>query len=600
MAPLKLLTVLLAGIAVAAAPGRATAASPPSGGSGERASYRTQSLPAPATANAARSGTGVARTLITVRATQRFSMVGLRWASARVSISGQLRAQRTDGSWTEWLTLETQQGHDGVVRGADGSEALAATQRETASGLLGSTEPLWTGPARRLQVRLDGAAPRGLRAAFVDVSGTTARAVASAARATADDGYAGIAPRSAWDPDNNCKPRTDPSVGSVQAVVVHHTVGTNTYTQAQVPAVILAICKYHRNGNGWNDIGYNVLVDRFGGAWEGRAGGLTTAVVGAQAQGFNAVTAGISMLGDFQAVAPSSAQLATVSRVAAWRLAVAGVPRSGTVALTSAGGSLSRYKEGKVATVPRVMGHRDVGLTECPGDGAYPLLDQVRASVAAADPTLPVTLPAAAAATPQPVKITISAPRTIDAGTTTQVTGVATQGGTPLKSATMSLQVSADGTTWQSVGTGRTSTSGAYRITHRFNRSWQLRVVRTDGDGGTSATVAMRLVPKLTLTVPKRLTMGRRVVLHGTVVPGRGAVTLTIERRTSTGTYVTGQTVTVKRDGRKLTVSITPHSAALYRFRLRIAASEFNAAARSPLVFGRSITAPSSGGASVK
>ena len=568
----------------------------------ERATYRTEGLPtAAAVASAARAGgAGSARTaVIELRAAHRFSMVGLRWASASAAVAGQLRAQRTDGSWTAWLELETQQGADGVVRGADGAEALAGERRSARAGLLGSTEPLWTGPARRLQIRLRGARPRGLRAAFVDVTGAIPRVSARAAAARQDDGLAGIQPRSAWDPNNECAPRSAPGIGSVQAVVVHHTVGTNDYTVPQVPAILLGICKFHRNGNGWNDIGYNVLVDRFGGAWEGRAGGITQAVVGAQAQGFNAVTAGISMLGDFQVVAPSPAQLATVSRVAAWRLAVAGVPRTGTVDLTSAGGSLSRYGEGEVVTLPRVIGHRDVGLTECPGNSAYPLLDGVRSSVAEINPVLPVNLPAAPAPTPQPVKITISTQRKVGAGTSSVVKGTATQGTAPLKAATVALQV-ASASDWQTVAKDRTTSTGKYAFSHRFSRSWKIRVVRTDGDGGTSSTVAMALVPRLRLTVPKRLPLGKRTVLRGTISPGRGPVVLTVERRTKSGKYTAPVSVKVKQKGRHLTVSVTPHSATLYRFRLLIAASEFSAAGRSPLAFGRAVAASASnGGASV-
>jgi hypothetical protein len=49
---------------------------------------------------------------------------------------------------------------------------------------------------------------------------------------------------------------------------------------------------------GWGDIGYNVIVDKFGRIFEGRYGGLSSTVIGAHAGGFNTGTFGVSMLGN--------------------------------------------------------------------------------------------------------------------------------------------------------------------------------------------------------------------------------------------------------------------------------------------------------------
>ena len=84
----------------------------------------------------------------------------------------------------------------------------------------------------------------------------------------------------------------------MQLAFVHHTVNANDYAPEESAAIVLGIASYHRDHNGWNDLGYNFIVDQYGQIFEGRAGGIDQAIVGAQAQGFNSVSTGVACLGD--------------------------------------------------------------------------------------------------------------------------------------------------------------------------------------------------------------------------------------------------------------------------------------------------------------
>jgi uncharacterized protein with LGFP repeats len=56
----------------------------------------------------------------------------------------------------------------------------------------------------------------------------------------------------------------------VKVGFVHHTASSNDYTREQAAAMVRGIYAYHVKSNGWSDIGYNYLVDRYGRAYEGR------------------------------------------------------------------------------------------------------------------------------------------------------------------------------------------------------------------------------------------------------------------------------------------------------------------------------------------
>src|SRR6185437_8492314 len=55
--------------------------------------------------------------------------------------------------------------------------------------------------------------------------------------------------------------------------------GSNSYSKTQSASIVRSIELYHVQGNGWNDIGYNFLVDKYGQVFEGRYGGVDRPVI---------------------------------------------------------------------------------------------------------------------------------------------------------------------------------------------------------------------------------------------------------------------------------------------------------------------------------
>ncbi len=208
-----------------------------------------------------------------------------------------------------------------------------------------------------------------------------AAAVQAAPAAAASVSAPAIVTRAQWGADERLMPCQPDRLAGFKAAVVHHTVDTNNYTAAQAPALMRAIFTFHTQTRGWCDIGYNFLVDRFGRIYEGRKGSITGFTQGAQAGGFNQETFGVSVIGNFTSVPFPSAVQTSVAKIIAWEADRTPFDPGSSVSLLSAGST--RYNPGVRVTKPRVMGHRDLSLTSCPGDSAYPQVAAIRSSAAA-------------------------------------------------------------------------------------------------------------------------------------------------------------------------------------------------------------------------
>jgi N-acetylmuramoyl-L-alanine amidase len=177
--------------------------------------------------------------------------------------------------------------------------------------------------------------------------------------------------------------RSSPSYSrTVKAAFVHHTVQANSYSPSESAALIRADYVYHVRSRGWNDIGYNFVVERYGRVFEGRYGGVTRPVLGAHAGGFNTNITGVALLGTFTTSRPPGGMLAGLHRLLAWKLDLTHVDPRGLTALTSAGGANTRYPAGRRVVAHTILGHRSTSYTTCPGDPVIGRLPAIRDAVA--------------------------------------------------------------------------------------------------------------------------------------------------------------------------------------------------------------------------
>jgi hypothetical protein len=516
--------------------------------------------PSAAAVSASANGHVISRPL---RAPKRFNLVGLRWRG-QAEPELRVRVRERGERWSHWQELEAHADHN--PDRASGEHAVAAS------------DPLWVGAADEVQYRMDRRVS-GLRLHFVNVQGTATRAdrlrtalrdaastaVASVAGlfrggdASAQDPRPAMVTRAQWGA-SACPPRSNPEYGSVQAAYVHHTVSLNDYGPEEAPGIVLAICRYHRNSNGWNDIGYNALVDKYGVLYEGRAGGMDKAVIGAQAEGYNAQTTGIASIGNNSEEAASPEEIAALARFIRWKLTVHGAPLIGTTTLVSTGGASNRFPAGRQVQVPRVLGHRDTGATECPGNILYEQLDDLRTQVASG-------VPIAGAGTR--VVAYLSDP-SIDYGAQVRVSGyLGGPDGGPLGGQPIELQTMGDGA-WRTVRQITTNPDGTYDTDLKPRRRMYVRVRFTSQPtlrGSNSGKLLQRVRPTLTLTDPvSRTRRNKPVTVGGTVAPRKHGVYIALQEQLTSGRWKrVGLRLVHPRKG-AFSATFVPEDRARYRY----------------------------------
>lgn len=329
-----------------------------------------------------------------LRHDREFSMFALTWREAP-EVTAFFRAERPDGSWSEWFAAD--------ARNAPG---------EQGNGLLG-TEPVYVGRTTAVQVSTFGlnvfgesledlvdvvkragagdfagladllgpVALHDVQGVFID-GGVTPEGIEPVADDSDVTGMPRVITRAGWGADESIRSQNPTYDEKLVAATVHHTAGANNYSQAEAAGIVRGIYKYHTAVLGWGDIGYNALVDKYGNIYEGRYGGLTKNVQGAHAGGFNKGTFGISMMGDYSTAHPTPAMINSVGAMIGWRMRIAGLDPSGKATLTSQGYKTAKYGAGQQATLPSIFAHRDVGDTTCPGAAGYAQMDRIR-SIAA-------------------------------------------------------------------------------------------------------------------------------------------------------------------------------------------------------------------------
>lgn len=187
-----------------------------------------------------------------------------------------------------------------------------------------------------------------------------------------------IVSRTEWGCPDGQSMRGTPSYTMVTHAIVHHTAGSNNVPDWRNE--VLNVWRYHVLTNGWDDVGYNFLIDPNGVIYEGRAGG--DGVLGAHFSCRNTNTVGVALLGTYSNVPPSPPAVRSLTELLREFTRRFGLDPAAVTVHTPSGltlSTISAHRDGNGSPVTCTR-------TECPGDLLYALLPAIRAELSGTVP----------------------------------------------------------------------------------------------------------------------------------------------------------------------------------------------------------------------
>lgn len=299
------------------------------------------------------------------------NLVGVQW-SGDPNARFRVEARNADGQWHAITDVGFESEHQPDPGTAEA--ARAATRP--------ASDAVWVGDAAAVRVRLTTGTARDVTVERVTSPRAVSRPNVASAASVA---MPGIISRAEWGADENLRLANCPEPPDISTNakigVVHHTGGNNNYGPQDTPAIVRGLYGYATQTLKYCDAHYNFFIDRYGQIFEGRYGSVWDPVRAAHTTGMNTGTVGVALIGNFQNTPAPAAAIDALERLLAWKLNLHGVDPTRLVDYTTISGT-DRWPAGSTHTLPFIVGHRDPGSTDCPGNFVYSQLARIRLDVA--------------------------------------------------------------------------------------------------------------------------------------------------------------------------------------------------------------------------